>query len=258
MRKITFLSDLHTEFSPFDVGASDLKTTDYLVLAGDIGCGLGAKAMITKISQENPSLPIILVLGNHELYGVGVCAYDMWKEVAKEWQNIYVLQNSTATLDGLKFIGTTLWTDLTDEKTWAKQNISDYMRIPLWTTEDCTREHMLAVSFLEDELINTTDNSSTVVVTHHVPTFHGIPPQYVGHKGQRSFASNLDYLIDACQPALWIYGHTHGSMDFWMGKTRLVCNPRGYPRMNQSENVNFDPCGAVSIATVQGHAGAFQ
>ena len=27
---------------------------------------------------------------------------------------------------------------------------------------------------------------------------------------------------------LWIHGHTHESFDYEIGKTRVICNPRGY------------------------------
>ena len=250
-RKITYLSDLHTEFSPFSVSATDFGDSDYLVLAGDIGRGLEAYKTITQISENHPSLPIVLVLGNHELYGVGVSIYDAWRALLKNWPNIHLLQNQVETINGIKFIGTTLWTDLSSksEANWAKQNITDYMRIPDWTAETCTGAHTLAVNFIEDELMSSTDNSNSIVVTHHVPTFRGIQSKYFDQyeKGHTSFATDLDYLIRACQPALWIYGHTHGSMDFLMGKTRLVCNPRGYPRMNKHENADFDPLKTIEL-----------
>ena len=36
----------------------------------------------------------------------------------------------------------------------------------------------------------------------------------------------------------WIHGHMHSNVDYMIGDTRVVCNPRGYSDM---ENVKFDP-----------------
>jgi hypothetical protein len=40
--------------------------------------------------------------------------------------------------------------------------------------------------------------------------------------------TNLDSYIMETQPKLWIHGHTHESMDYFIDKTRIVCNPFGY------------------------------
>jgi hypothetical protein len=44
-------------------------------------------------------------------------------------------------------------------------------------------------------------------------------------------------MMEEGRPALWVHGHTHDSYDYWVGSTRVVCNPRGY----DDENIAFDP-----------------
>jgi hypothetical protein len=39
--------------------------------------------------------------------------------------------------------------------------------------------------------------------------------------------------------SLWIHGHTHESVDYFVNSTRVVCNPRGYAPMELNES--FDP-----------------
>jgi hypothetical protein len=34
--------------------------------------------------------------------------------------------------------------------------------------------------------------------------------------------------MDHPQIKLWTHGHTHDPFDYMVGKTRVVCNPRGY------------------------------
>ena len=41
---------------------------------------------------------------------------------------------------------------------------------------------------------------------------------------------DLDPLIHARRPALWLHGHTHAQVDVVVGATRVVANPHGYVR----------------------------
>jgi len=49
----------------------------------------------------------------------------------------------------------------------------------------------------------------------------------------------MDDFILEHQPRLWIHGHTHESFDYKIGKTRVVCNPRGYA--STEKNKGFRP-----------------
>lgn len=56
----------------------------------------------------------------------------------------------------------------------------------------------------------------------------------------------------AGQADLWVHGHVHESFDYWIGRCRVVCNPRGYPgRAGQAENARFDPNYVVEIGVTQ-------
>ena len=46
---------------------------------------------------------------------------------------------------------------------------------------------------------------------------------------QSAYMNNLDDFILEHQSnlKLWIHGHLHSSADYMIGKTRVVCNPRG-------------------------------
>jgi hypothetical protein len=68
----------------------------------------------------------------------------------------------------------------------------------------------------------------SVVVTHSCPSIQSIPERFQGQDLSSAFASNMERLILKHQPRLWIHGHIHDSFDYRLGKTRIVCNPRGY------------------------------
>jgi hypothetical protein len=54
-------------------------------------------------------------------------------------------------------------------------------------------------------------------------------------------------------PCLVHNGHLHNSSDYQLGKCRVICNPRGYPGRNRSnqdlphENSRFDPSKVISV-----------
>ncbi len=49
------------------------------------------------------------------------------------------------------------------------------------------------------------------------------------------------------QPQLWVHGHTHASLDYRIGATRVVCNPFGYAR--DEENPHFEEAKLVSLGS---------
>ena len=63
-------------------------------------------------------------------------------------------------------------------------------------------------------------------------------PIYEGERSNPAFASDLSALF-CDRVKLWVHGHTHESMDYELGGTRVLCNPRGY--LPQLPNLNFTP-----------------
>jgi predicted phosphodiesterase len=54
-----------------------------------------------------------------------------------------------------------------------------------------------------------------------------------------AYASHLDSLVAASHARLWTHGHLHRPADYWIGDTRIVSNPRGYP--DEVKDKSFDP-----------------
>lgn len=81
----------------------------------------------------------------------------------------------------------------------------------------------------------------TVVISHHAPHRRSVHERFAGSALNACFVSELEQRILAWQPALWLHGHMHDSSDYYIGATRVLCNPRGYTRGGKAENTNFDP-----------------
>jgi predicted phosphodiesterase len=81
--------------------------------------------------------------------------------------------------------------------------------------------------YIESELRHPFDGK-TVFVTHHLPSLRSVAKRLRNDPLTPAFASDCDDLLELGAD-LWVHGHTHDSMDYMAGETRVVCNPRGCP-----------------------------
>ena len=244
--KIQILSDLHTEFtdfSPPDVSA------DIVILAGDIGVGLGGLDWAVKRFGENP---VIYVPGNHEFYRHSTDLVDELRANAPA--NIYVLDNDVIELFGVRFLGATLWTDfeLFGDAEFAMHHaassMNDFVSIRhdgrIFTPADSVELHWTSKRWLNKKL-RSPFVGPTVVVTHHLPAAGSIAKRYASDPLSAAFGSRLEDVIRTHSPELWIHGHTHVPCDYVLGSTRVVCNPRGYP--GESDSSGFNPALMIEL-----------
>lgn len=74
-----------------------------------------------------------------------------------------------------------------------------------------------------------TATPSTVVLSHHVPSYRCVHTRFSGDELNRFFVSEMAPLIEEKRPKLWAYGHTHLPHRCKIGVTDAVANPFGYP-----------------------------
>ena len=242
------VSDIHIEFEDFVPPTID---ADVVVLAGDIGVGTSGVEWAVRHYRD---VCVIYVPGNHEYYDHDVGIIDQLKSVAS--RNVHVLSNDTFEQGGVRFLGTTLWTDFKfngEGEAWfsrqtARSLIDDFRSIKngdrYFTPEDSVHLHRASVHWLVTEL-EKEFSGPTVVVTHHLPSSLSVAKRYRGDPLNPAFASRLEGIIEKYQPDLWIHGHTHVSCDYEVFGTRVVCNPRGYP--GERHQPAFRPDLVVSI-----------
>lgn len=90
------------------------------------------------------------------------------------------------------------------------------------------RMHQETRSFLTLALAQAGDRK-TVVITHHAPSRSSIPSEFNGDPLSARYASDLEGLVGETKPAIWVHGHIHTPVDYLLGETRVISNPRGYP-----------------------------
>ena len=166
------------------------------------------------------------------------------------------------TIDDVRFIGATLWTDFRLKagvlgEAWAHHEVGrsapDFTgairdrNAPdgLFTTQESARRHAEERTFIETELEKAeAAGLRPIVITHHAPSPRCIRPWYEKSRLNPGFASDLDALIARYQPPLWVHGHMHDPVDEWVGATRIIANPHGYSRV---EGHTFNPAFVVNV-----------
>jgi Icc-related predicted phosphoesterase len=241
--ELLVLSDLHIEYGDFNV--PDV-VADLVILAGDIHV---KERGLKWIIRQNLRIPVIYVLGNHEFYN------DRFPELINKLKrqakgtNVHILENDAIDIGGIHFFGCTLWSDmklLSDQSSAmseAAEGMNDYHLILNNEThrklkpKETVSWHKQSAKKLR-EFLEAGDTRKSVVITHSVPSIQSIPERFRDHPLVPAFASNMESLIQEFNPLLWIHGHTHDSFDYNIGKTRIICNPRGY--VPHAHNPDFD------------------
>ena len=275
--KLHILFDLHLEFAPHLADPYAIQTADVVVLAGDVHTGTQG---IAWARQSFPSKHIVYVAGNHEFYGY------QWDQLLDQLRDearahcVHFLENDAITIEGVRFLGATLWTDFDyfgrgkrhASMLAAEMGINDFRRIsaePIHPLEvarilgisdelkpvglprklsavHTLERHQASMAWLKRELPQG-ERDKTVVITHHYPHANSCAPVFTDDLTTAVFGSHVeaDVLLGA---KLWIHGHTHGSCNYRVRdadrSVQVVCNPRGYPArwpQGEFENKLFNP-----------------
>jgi predicted phosphodiesterase len=255
MTRLWVISDLHLDH----VGNRAIDLTppgdaEIAIVAGDIGGMLhNAVAVVARITA---GLPTIIVAGNHDYYADGPSPrptmaqiLDRARDAASRHAHMHILECDAVVIEGVRFLGTTLWTDgwtAARDRLWSpraafaeiEKGMNDYRKIRTGPTtrhrlrlRDTRGIHERSVAWLRSAMAETSDEP-TVVVTHHGPD----PGSGSDGEMASAYWSDLRELIAEGRPDVWVHGHTHKFRDDVVSETRMVSNPLGYPR----ERTGFD------------------
>ncbi|MBA4113972.1 MAG: metallophosphoesterase [Verminephrobacter sp.] len=268
--KIQLLSDLHLEVHPQFV-PEPAPDADLLVLAGDIG----SYQNDSQVAGDNFGLerfsplpqwggwptPVVFVPGNHEYDMQDFdAAHDRLRRTCDRLGLLW-LERETLVLDGVRFVGTTLWSDF-DALADHEQCTDLTRRLRLrqkafraanfylaktgttragtpWLAEPMREQALACMTWLEDALARPFDGP-TVAITHFAPSLRSADPRYGLAPGTAGFCNALDHLLP--RATLWLHGHLHAPSDYTVQgqqadgtpwQCRVVANPLGYARKNE-------------------------
>lgn len=250
---IRYMSDLHLEFIKPENIEEFIKQipsgiNEICILAGDIGnpCESNYDIFMNFISKNFKKT--FVIPGNHEYYNETKTIQEtniFLEEYFQQFNNISFLNNSYEIYDNNCFIGTTLWSKITD----PRYKINDVYHIPDFDYIKYNILNSLSIDFLE-KTVNS--NKNCIVITHHMPSESLIDEKYktIDTKPYNQwFYSNMDKFIATKKTKklikCWIYGHTHAPSDVIINNIPFLCNPIGYP--DENENINFQKTITIDI-----------
>lgn len=236
--RINYFSDVHLEFGELTPPQTD---ADLVIAAGDIGVFNQGVHWLKKLNK-----PVIYVAGNHEFY------FNEYHQVLSMLRsscahsNIHFLEKDPLILDGVRFLGCTLWTDLMaegQEKANILSNtINDFHRIlygdKIFDLANHIELHQQSIEWLTKQLATPFDGK-TIIVTHHAPTewsWNRSP----NSTRQLAYCNDLKYLLHQHDITAWFHGHIHHVSDYRIGETRVLSNTRGYCTMQTIDDFDIN------------------
>lgn len=256
--KLQLLSDLHLESHP-RFHADPVPGADLLVLGGDIGSYQeGSRLTDTDfgLGRYSPRkgwpTPVVYVPGNHEYDNLDFDATHARLRALCDELGILWLEREILVIEGIRFIGTTLWADF-DALVEPRDGLAEALKkrgkamraadfylekmagtrngLPFMAAE--MREQALTCqAWLRDALAQPFDGT-TVAITHFAPSLASADPRYGLTPGTAGFCNSLDELLPHAQ--LWLHGHLHCPFDYVKDGCRVVANPLGYRSNGEQE-----------------------
>ena len=280
--KIQLLSDLHLEVHPGFV-PEPAPGAEVLVLAGDIGSYQPGSLLQDEdfgLARFSPlpqyagwPTPVLFVPGNHEYDVQDFDAAHTRLRATCERLGLVWLERESLVLQGVRFVGTTLWSDF-DALADAAQVSDLAQRLKMrdkafraanfylkktggtrsgqpFLAEAVRAQALICQEWLRAALAVPFDGP-TVAVTHFAPSLRSADPRYGLVPGTAGFCNALDALLEHAD--LWLHGHLHAPSDYrvqgqrsdgtpW--QCRVVANPLGYARKNEQAFFQTQYCVSV-------------
>jgi len=263
MTRIALASDLHLEFDTITL--PNTEGAKVLILSGDIvtayslydhpidkpvpadamkmgrnqGAAVRFREFFHHVNQEYDH--VVYVAGNHEFYhGRYPDVYRWLSDEMQYYPNIHFLDKDHVEIEDVTFVGGTLWTNMNKSDPTTMQIIEGMMNdfrlvrnsqhgFRRFLPMDTVIDHVATLAYIQ-KIVDSDPSKKYVVVGHHAPTALSVHERYKSEYYMNGgYYSDLsEFILDRPQIALWTHGHVHDPVDYTVGQTRVVCNPRGY------------------------------
>jgi Icc-related predicted phosphoesterase len=264
-----YLSDLHLESQAFP---GPLPKGDVLIVAGDL-CharrldptwrdkySADQRGRVHRFIDEALAnfAHVLLIAGNHDHYD-GVFE-DTHAFLRRHLPGVTVLDNADVVIDGVRFFGSTLWSDFEGRSEACldrlRKRMGEYFFVKKRWREVSGQETL--AKFRPEDALSAFEESCralhqclgngkrTVVITHHAPSRKGLNPKFAGNGLDGAYASNLDEAIAQMSDVpVWIHGHTHIAGSYQIAGTTVRSNAlgfaaKGYASAGFSVNASFE------------------
>ena len=214
--RLLILSDLHLDLGK-PIETPDVET-DVVILAGDIDKGVNSVRWAIQTFEK----PTLFILGNHEISAGDERKLNEFYKLVED-SSVNLLENGMYECNDIRFLGCTLW---------APSN------------KRMIRSMNKSIKWLQDTVAQPY-NGKTVIITHYPPLHESLRHETLIDDGLAKRVSiDLREFIEISNVSLWVHGHVHKAQDYICGKTRIVCNPRGF---DEGEVTDFNPNFVIDI-----------
>jgi hypothetical protein len=166
--------------------------------------------------------------------------------------NVHLLEKETLEIDGVLFVGATMWTDCNKGDALTLYHLEHCMNdfrviriagenfkkfLPMRTVMEFTKTR----DYFKTVIENLPKDAKVVVCSHHAPSHLSIHEMYQHDKLMNGgYSTDMsEFILDHPKIQAWTHGHMHNNFDYTIGDTRVLCNPHGYPGENNQFDFNF-------------------
>lgn len=243
------VSDLHADKWQDDPDWQKLKTSDLVIVAGDVAATIDeVKKELTRLSAAYDT--VLYLDGNHEYYealALENCpdltvTEDRLRLVAAGLPNVHYLKDAVFIRDGVAIIGRNgFWDHQFGETITVEQGekaLADKWGVSAEDIKTFTRQAQKDFEELRDEVRRLGDDPSIhtiIVVTHTVPhkdlVFEKLKkrsPEGAGYAGNSQMEKVLKEDKNK-KIKFWLFGHVHTGQEKKIDHVEYISSPRGVP-----------------------------
>jgi predicted phosphohydrolase len=233
--QIQFISDIHDDYPIIN------PYCDYIALLGDIGDPF-TKEYEDFIDQLATKFKKVFVIaGNHEYYyRVMDDVNNKINQICSSNINVYFLNNSSIEVEGILFVGSTLWSKIdivtayrTNDFKCIRTSKKKFLDVPTYL-----QLHKDSVAFIEHEV---SKGLPTIVLTHYAPILE-MNGKFISSPLRSAYSSNLDYIKGNIRA--WLSGHTRQNLSIMKEGVIYASNCKGFSKYGCD---NFDPNKSITI-----------
>lgn len=234
----------------------DKNTT--LILAGDLWIGtrwieFEGKSWISELASRFKN--IIVVLGNHDYWPIGELSIKDGAQTCRNMLadrclfNVHVLDSNSIELEGILFVGSTLWTDMNKSDPTTMLIMSDYMnhdwnilyenqykgnKNPRFNSATWVQTHKNQLEYIrrtvEENLLK-----DIFVISHHVPLTIFSEAEDFARAGY--YVSDLsDLILNYPNIRYWAFGHSHQCVSEHFNQCLMINRSVGYAFEYKEQN----------------------
>jgi len=230
--------------------------------------------MIKKIKKRFSDSPVIFVPGNHEYWSryfkndqdrpMMIEIDDFMRDTCHKNGVVFLNDGDMYIYQGVAFIGATMWTDLPvplgkNNKAWNMNDFNSIVMNNIDTDEDGFKlmqpeDYEEIHNHQRDAVLKSLKKAKkeglkTVVITHHPPILRPACSKKITHledhknySEEKAIELARAYCSTDLRPLIkltdvWVYGHTHDTSMYRIGKTLLLTNGMG---RRSDPNPKFD------------------